>query len=370
MSMQFTCSTKPLSDALNLGVINANVSKFNKKSCMAQVTANGNNLKINLEAASIVTELRLKGSGSGEASTAFVDNLLLKQLVASIETATVVLEFEENGLTIHSGKSKFTLPKLVDEKEAPDLSAPSMPDYTEKAHDIKKEAWKFIEDHQMFAIGMSFIRPVYTKVWMGEDSDVLVGDMDNGIFTHSKKGTLGNTCVLVDTIINLFTSLPEDAKILQIGKGYQVQAATDGFEYVSEISPEYEDDEKTGSYRSDMILDMMDHKDTQGIKVSAAAVNKLLAQAALLAPGSDDTITLSVKGDVLTLQDNNIDGKVAIEGVADTEFSVEFRSKLLKPMISNYGDESVHIAPIKQGDDVAGIVVWNDALTSVLAGVE
>lgn len=367
--MNFVVSTKPLTDALNLGIINANVSKFHRTSCLAQVTMEGDTLRINLEAPAVVSQLKLKGSGEkGKKETIFVDNLLLKQLVATLETSTVTLEISEDGLTIHSGKSKFTLPRVVDENDAPDLNAPQLPEYTSNPEKIDKEAWKFIDDHQMYAIGMSFVRPIYTKVWVGENGDVIIGDFDNSNFTHSKKSNLGKTCVLVSNIINLFTSLPDDATIGQVGRGYIVSASTDAFDYLAEIIPEYEEDENTGSYNSDIILRMMDHSKLEGCKVKASALNKLLSQAAILASGTEETIHLSIKSGFLSLYDRNIDGKVEVNAPEGMEFDVEFRSKLLKPFIANYEDEEIYLAPyIGDEGEINGVIVWTDDLTSILA---
>jgi hypothetical protein len=60
--VKFTVSTKPLSNALDLGVINANISKYYQTSCLAQITCNKHDLRINLEASFIRTELHPKGS--------------------------------------------------------------------------------------------------------------------------------------------------------------------------------------------------------------------------------------------------------------------------------------------------------------------
>ena len=68
---------------------------------------------------------------------------------------------------------------------------------------IDNSDWKFVKDYQMYAIGMSFVHPVYTQVWIGSEGDVIVGDFDNSIFTFSKKNKLGKTCLLSNTIFYL-----------------------------------------------------------------------------------------------------------------------------------------------------------------------
>lgn len=367
--MNFNVSTKPLTDALNLGVVNQNVSKFYQKSCLAQVTASKRDLKINLEAANVLSEVHLKGSGdSDEVVTMFVDCLLLKQLVSTFEPSVTTFEFTEGGLILHSGKSKFTLPKMLDDSEL-ELTAPNTSESATGASiDIDKSDWKFIKDHQMYAIAMSFIHPVYTRVWVGNDGDVLVGDFDNSLFTHSKKSKLGNTCLLSDTIINLFNTIPDGAKLRSIGDSYIITVSTDGFDYISEFKPIYESDEGVGSYNSDIILEMMAH-DKDGIRMNTAAINKFLNQAALLSTNTEDTIKLSVGDGHISLVDSNVDCKLPVEGEAEP-FSVEFKTSLLKSVVSNFDEEVVSIAPMKQEDEIAGILVWSKAMTVVLAGVD
>ena len=136
--MNFNVSTKPLTDALNLGVINQNVSKFYQKSCLAQVTASKRDLKINLEASNVLSELHLRGSGDSEETvTTFVDCLLLKQLVSTFEANVTTFEFTEGGLILHSGKSKFTLPKMIDDSEL-ELNSPSKLEGQSSIIDIDK----------------------------------------------------------------------------------------------------------------------------------------------------------------------------------------------------------------------------------------
>lgn len=366
--MKFTVSTKPLSNALDLGIVNQNVSKFYQKSCLAQLTAADKDLIINLEAANVLSELRLKGSGdSTEKVTIFVDCLLLKQLVATFDAPVTTLEFTDSGLVLHSGKSKFVLPKMIDGTEL-QLRSPSN-ETPESIIDIDKSDWKFIKEHQMYAIAMSFIHPVYTRVWLGESGDVLVGDFDNSLFTHSKKSKLGKTCLVSDTIINLFNVLPDGAKLKKLEDSYIITVDTDGYEYISEFKPVYETDQGVGSYNSDIILEMLVTDENTAITVNTGVINKFLSQAALLSSSTEDSIVFSVKDNKLTLKDANVDCKVPIESVPE-EYSVEFKTVLLKSVMSNFDEDSIHISPMKQDDEVAGIVAWTKNMTVVLASIE
>ena len=376
--MKFIVSTKPTKSALDLAIINSNVSKFYSKSCLAEVSANANTLTINLEAASIVSEVKLKGSGdTDEASTVFVDSLVLKQLIASFDSPTIIFEFTESGLVLHTGKSKFTLPKMTDDSDMALARPLKVLELSNCVNvDVDSSAWKFVKDHQMFAIAMSFVHPVYTHVWVSDGDDVVVGDFDNSIFTHSHKSNLGCCCLLSDTIVNLLMSLPEGSKIVRDpeSRSYIINGSTDSFDYIAQFTPKYESDPGVGSYNADMVLSMMPDSSDQAVTLDSDKISKLLNQASLLSTSSEDTITLSVRDKQAWLHDNNVNGSVDIKPSCDwdkiKEYSVEFRTALLKSAMSNYsGDISIY--PCMADDDIVGGVVMKDKdVTTLLAGVE
>lgn len=371
--MKFTLSTKPFVDSLNLGIIPANVSKFHKTSCLAQLTVqDASTLAVNLEASSICSMIVLKGSAelSDEIRTMFVDSLLLKQLSATLDSATLTLEFTEGGLVIHSGKSKFNLPKMIDDSDI-ELKKPDTDVLQTSGVEIDKTGWKFIKEYQMYAIAMSFIHPVYTRVWLSQTGQVLVGDYDNSLFTYSTKGDLGTTCLITDTIVNLFNSLPDGARLFNANNKYLVQVKTDGFELVTQFTPEYESNEDVGSYHSDMIIEMMDHDVDKAVKVNAGALNKFLSQAALLSNSIEDTIKFIVDGNKVRLVDNNVDCVVTTESKPSVSYEVVFKTAFLKSVISHYiGDEDIHISPVEQEGQTVGAVFWNSDVTTVLAGTD
>ena len=242
--------------------------------------------------------------------------------------------------------------------------------------DVDSSAWKFVKDHQMFAIAMSFVHPVYTNVWVSDSDDVVVGDFDNSIFTHSHKSNLGCCCLLSDTIVNLLMSLPEGSKIVRDpeSRSYIINGSTDSFEYIAQFTPKYESDPGVGSYNDDMVLSMMPDSSDQAVTLDSDKISKLLNQASLLSTSSEDTITLSVRDKQAWLHDNNVNGSVDIKPSCDwdkiKEYSVEFRTALLKSAMSNYsGDISIY--PCMADDDIVGGVVMKDKdVTTLLAGVE
>ncbi len=368
--MKFTCNTKPLSTALDLGIINSNVSTYHKKSNIVQLTIEEGKLKINIETASIKTQIDLNGNSEGEGSSRiFVGSLILKQLISSLDTSTVTLEITDSGLKITSGKSNFTLPKVIDGDEI-ELDVPSSPaeDATWITND--KASWKFVKDHQLFALAMSYIHPIYTRVWVGDAGDVLVGDMTNALFTRSTLNKLGNTCLLSDTVINLFTCLPDDSRVTKAtdGRNYLVSATTEGFTYISEFTPYYESDEGVGSYNSQIFLDAMNNI-SEGITCKASAIGKVLSQAELLTTTNEDTIKLSVEPGKLTLVDKNVNCTIDVTGESNA-YELEFKVVPLKKIITNYGDADITICPHYVDGEISGIKVTDNVLTTLFGGVD
>lgn len=369
--MKYIVNTKPLSDSLNLGVVNSNINDYFQKSLIAQITASSEFLRINLEADLITSEIRLKGKFDGDGTeTRLVSAAMLKQLVSTFESNVTEIEFIEGGIKLYSGKSNFTLSEIIGNNYF-ELNRPTRynnPSTNEI--EIKKADWKFVKDYQMYALAMSWARPVYTRVWIGEAGDVIVGDMDNSIFTHSVKSNIGVTCLFKDTIINLFNSLPEGAKLRVEDGHYTVSVETDGYSFLTEFTPEYESNPDIGEYSSDIILGMMDRPESS-LTVSTSQLKKILSQATLLSTGKDDIIEMSLANNILTLKNKNVKGDISTKG-SIKNFTITFKTEMLKSVLGNYNDETIHLvnSTNEDTDETVGILVWSDDLTTIVAGVE
>lgn len=367
--MKFQLSTKPLADALNLGVIQANISKYYRVSCLAQLTATKHELRVNLEASNVVTELLLKGTGDEDGPvTAFVDCLVLKQLVGTFEANATTIEYTTGGIILHSGSSKFTLPFLAEADDG-ELKRPQLaPDNASKVP-VDLNDWKFIKDYQMYAIALSFVHPIYTNAWIGKDGDVIVGDFDNSLFTFSKKSKLGRTCLIPDTIVNLFNSLPEGAVITLMDKSYRVDVKTDSYEYASEFSPKYEDEDNNGNYSAEAIMGSVQKDEASSITVAVAPIAKLLSQADLLSSGGDTKINFAIVGNEVRVYDENVDCKVKFEGNCP-EFDIPLNSSQFKSIIGHVDAETVKISPAMMDSQVAGLTIWTGNLTIMVGAVD
>ena len=364
--MKFTLATKPLQNAIDLGIIKENISKFNQKSCLAQITATQETLRINIEAPSIYTEITLRGSGDAEGTeTIFVDCSLLRQLVDSFDKDVTTIDFVEGGIVLHSGSSKFTLPKLI---EANNLSL-SRPTTTtdENVIELKSGDWKFVKEHQMFAISVWMIHPVYTKVWIGEDGKVIIGDIDNVIFTLSDKSNLGSTCLLNPTIINLFTNLPEGSKIKKVDNSYLLSVETDGYSLSSQFIPEYESDEGVGSYNSEAILTTL-AKPESYIEVDVAPIVKFLNQADIVATSQDTSTSFKVEGNTMILNRGSGDFKMEVAKTGElADYVGDFKSTFFKSIFSSIDSDRIKIGPVYNDGELSGSLFWTDNLAIVLA---
>lgn len=367
--MKFTLSTKPLKTAINLVVVNANVSKFFTRSLMIEMTATRDTLTINTEASALLSEATLRGVGDEERAVIFVDALQLKALISTLNAAQVELEFTNNSLIIRSGKSSFSLPKQADESDGNFASPEPLTDnLIANATPVDGGSWKFIKDHQLYAIATSYTEPVYTYIWVGADGDVLVGDKVNSLFTHSEVGQLNTNCLLRDTVVNLITSLPENAQIVRVGNKYIVFISNDSYEYRTQITP-LEENEQNGIYSSDIIISIMELGDSY-IEVSAADILTALNQSALLTTDKNPKIEFCVSDGALRLKDRRVDIEIPAKGKIDMPYSILFKTNMLKSVISNSPDDELKIGPRVTDGDIAGIIVHTTQMTSVLACVD
>lgn len=372
--MIYTVATKPLCDGLNLAIVNSNVSKFSQKSNVAQLSVKDGLLYVNIETDNVFSEASFKGGAEGDGSPiVLVDCLKLKQLVGTFDAPVTKIEFVDGGVVLYSGKSKFTLAKIIDVEDM-ELTRPNTEGTVISTSDLDVESWKFVDDHQMFAIAMSFINPVFTRVWAGQDGDIIVGDMDNGIFTHSMKNTLDETCLLRSEVINTFASVPSGAKITKRDKSYIVSIETDGYTFCSEIKPDYEDNPKFGSYNADIILNMMVKTDDKAVKVNTPRILKSLSQSELLRSESIDThvVKVTLENGQMSFVDSSINCVVDVEGDTSAAYTINMKSKTLRSAISNLDEEVVMVAPAvnDESQEIVGLLMWTKNIVILVAGAE
>lgn len=366
--MKFTVSTKPLINAIDLGIIKENMSKFNRLSMIAQVTATQDTLTINVEAPRIVTEMALKGSIDGELEepiSVFVDSVSFKALIDSFENDVTTLEFVENGLILHSGSSKFTL-TTVPSPTGASLSKPVAPSNTEPIP-FNKENWEFVKSHQMFAISIWMIHPVYTRVYVGSTKDVIVGDIDNSIFTLSHKSDFPHTMLLKPSIVNLFTNLPEGASIYAQDDTYIIDIATDSYAIRTQFTPEYESDEGVGSYNYDTIFPVL-QPTSNWLEFSVAPISKFINQSEILTVGSDHVISVKLAENKLSITygDSKYTTDVTKEGEFG-DFAGDFNAAFFKAIFSSLDGDTVKMCPVFDDDgSLNSGLFWTDNMSVVI----
>lgn len=368
--MKFTVATKPLSSALNLGIVPGNISRFFTLSCMVQLTSTSDELKINIETSKVCTELKLKGHGDEPGPvTTFVDSATLRSLVSTLESTTLDIEYVDSGVIIHSGRSKFNLSKMSDTDEL-DLKVPVF-DVLSDSVPIVTAQWRFIKEHQMYALAMSFITPIYRNIWISAAGESMVGDYDNSVFTLSHNGGLGQTCLLSDTIVNLINSLPSGAKLFRNGRDFIVTLETDSFTYASQFTPDYENEGNVGSYNAEIIKSQLAILEENCVEADNKSIVKFISQADLLSDSSDDTLKVLVKPDVLHLSNESLSVDIPVTGPVSFEYEQEFRIAMLKLVIGHMDDDTIHLSPV-QGEDnsVVGIVFSTKSMSVVLASID
>jgi hypothetical protein len=373
--MKFTLSTKPLKNVINLGIIKANVSKFYYRSSVVQISATKDTLKLNIEAASIKTKMTLSGSGDEDATVmSIVDCSTFKGLIDSIDTDIITIEFVSGGICVYAGTSKFSIPQVVDPGEVT-LNEPISEYTTSETVEIKPENWQFVKDHQLYAISTSKDYPVYTNVWVGKDGDVIVGDFVASLFTHSKYSDFNSTCLLPTSLINLFTSIPDGSTISRIDKNYVLNVETDGYSMVTEFIPNYEDDDSVGNYSSDIILNMLTHPESN-IEVDVAPILKFINQTSILNQNDLGKITEFTVGDGKLVLKNR-SNSYSMDVDTEDSYTVMFLTDMLKRVLSNMDDGTVHIGPVvrtstaENGETtrrVIGCIIWTDTITTIIAG--
>lgn len=368
--MKFTVSTKPLKNVTDLGIIKANISKFYYRSNIVQITASRDTLKLNIEAAGIKSRMTLKGSGdSDEPAAIMVDCSMFKNLIDSIDSDILSLEFIEGGLYIYAGTSKFAIPQMLDVADV-QLNEPVDSFTAASTITIKPDDWKFVKDHQMYAISDSAQHPVYTNVWVGKDKDIIVGDFDSSLFTYSKHGDFDNTCLFPTSLINLFTSIPEGSTVSRIDRNYVLSISTDSYSMITEFTPKYEDDESVGSYNSEIILGMLTHPENF-VTIEVGPITKFINQTSILSQTDlDKIIDFTIADGKLTL--TNKSSNYSMEVTSTDNYTVKFTSDVLKSVLSNFDSDKINIAPMVRDEGgetkTIGCIFWTESLTTLLAG--
>lgn len=367
--MKFVVATKPLKSATALGIIKANISKFYNRSGIVQITATRDALKINIQASGIKTRITLSGSGDSDvAESIIVDCSVFKNLIDSIESEVIAIEFVPGGISIHADTSKFAISQMIDVADMR-LEEPMEPTNAEASVTVKPSDWQFVKDHQMYAIATKDTHPVYMNAWVGADGDVIVGDFDLSMFTYSKRGAFGNTCLFPTALINLFSSIPEGSTVSKIGKNYILSIISESYSIITEITPKYEDDEAVGSYNSKIILDMLVHPESY-VTIEAGAITRFINQTSIISKAElDKVFDFTVQGNELTLANATSSYSMTIESTSENKFTVKFNSDLFKSVLSNFDSETINVAPMVRNGTAIGCIFWTDNLTTLLAGV-
>lgn len=373
MSTKFTLSTKPLKNSLGLAIIDANVSQFVSKSTVVQIEVADNKLHIITEASAITSMVELAGTQDGDPASMLIDAVLFKKLVSTITAQQITLELTDNYIIVYAGKSKFNLPKLGGTDQM-SLNKPTKIEDSaaETAKVVDKKVWKFVHDHQLFAKATSPEIPIYTYVYAGDSGDVLVSDYKKSIFTHSSVGNspFDEPVLITDTIVNLFTAVPDGAKIVpNTSEGsYIVLVSTDGYTYTAEFFPQYENGD-LGNYNAETFIPLFSVVDKPVSTVQVSDVKAMIVQASLLSNTRDNCIRCTVDPEQVTFSADNVNCVIPSNGGPDSSYSLDLDFTQFKSIVSSAPSATINISPVEYDGSINGITLVSDSLTVVIAGV-
>lgn len=375
LEKKVVCNTKPVVDALDLGVINANISVHYRLSTLLQITGTKNLITMSTAAAGVLSEMKVKGLSEGikdsEKVTALIDAEKFKSLMGTVDTNSVEIKFIDGGIELWAGSSRYVFPACVD---ANDYTLPTLSKSEPDAQviDINVNNWKSILNSQTFALATSFLMPVYNYVWVGEDGTVLTGDMDISQFTKSNKGSdLPETCLVPDTILNLLAAVPDGAQIIKLSKMYQIHLVTDTFEYTSQFALKHESDEDVGDYNSDIILSQFEPSNNT-FDVSVSALRKAINQIGIVSNIESNTkIDVSLEKNVLRVISSEVNVPIEVKVNDNTEdWKSTFYYKHLQKTVSHFDDDTIQVSPIVRDNEVAGLLMVGEELQIIIAGVQ
>lgn len=371
--MKFTLNVQPLKDAMDLGIISSNISKFFEKSTVIQLTAQGDTLRINTQATSLISEACIKGSNEdGGYATAIVDCILFKSLVSTLTSNEMSLDFQDNSLVVESGKSKFNVPKLLTDEDAASLDRPASVDKLKDKFCTKLEpaTWKYIQDHQLYAVAMSQIQKVYTRVWTSADKGVLTGDPQMSLFTFQEHSALDSDCLVSATVVNLLSALDEDSLLYHYNdSSYVAVMNCDAFTFTSQFTVEHEDETGIGTYAADMIFDMVLDDTQQPVKVSKSKLCANIKQASLFASSSNPLISVEADENGVKLVNKNVNCRISKDN-AGISYSASFAVSDIDTVVSHMDEDSILIAPVVKDGEVFGLRFSTSNMVALLGGME
>lgn len=368
--MKYVVSRESLVKSVDLAIINKNVTKLYQKSAIVQITASKECLKLNVESTAIKTEVILLGNAEttdgSDYGVAFVDCVQFKSLINTLTSEVVSFEFVSGGLVIYSEKSKFMLSNIIN-VNAFNLESPNFDEEPVKNPvPLELSGWRTLQNKQLYALANPYTtKPVFTRAWIGSNSTILVCNVDDGIYTMSERVTLGEDCLLTDTIINMIASMPDGAELYTNGNhSYYLVVDKDSFRYVSKFTPDYEGNGLT--YHSEMIVGKIEEQ-TGKIVIPKDQIAKFLTQVSIVSSNTaDNDMYMQFSEGRIHFKSVNIDCSVdssVVEQIDD--FDVKLNCKRLYTALSHF-DENDLVFSVIRNDETAVALCISDGDTDVM----
>lgn len=371
--MKFSLNVKPLKDAMDLGIISGNISKFFEKSTVVELSVTGSELQLNTQATSLLSEATIKGNNEdGGDAYAIVDCMLFKSLIGSLDSNTVTLDFQDTSVVVKSGKSKFNVPKLLTDEDDVSLDKPvSVNDLGNKfCGQLDVNVWKYIKDHQLYALASSMVYKVYTKVWVDKEQGVLTGDSENSMFTYYPKGDLQGTNLVSSTIVNLLSSLEETTKLYSVDTTtYVACMSVDSFDFRAQFTVDVDGDSRIGDYGSDMIFNMVLDDSQSEVPVSKDNMYADIKRASLFSSAFNPTITLKADDNGVYLVNDNVNCCLNSDS-SDIDYELVFNVSELDTVVSHMDLSDLSMSPVvKEGEVLAIRFKSDNGFVALIGGI-
>lgn len=372
--MKISVSLVDLKNALNLTIINSNISKFYTISCITQMQIVDGKLIINTVAQDLCSEARINGidSDSGSSELYYVDSKNFKSLIFSLSSAldVVTVELNDNSAKIYANTSRYIVPKMLESNVSSDagMKRPTIDTTDAKSCGMSSSNWKYVKDHQMYALSTTSIHPIYSKIWVGVAGDIIVGDFSKNLFTHSTKSTLNRTCLVTNTMINLLCDLPDNAEMYELPSGDYLLCATygDSLSYYAEVAV----DNNAKDYQAEYLFRMLvPEDDTTYVEAYADEMCALISRARMLSTNNTPLVELKMDSHSVVISSDTVYGEVDVTDGHCDEYSMKFMADLLYNALSKYLGSYVKLSPLYRGSLPIGIRITDDTVCTILTGM-
>lgn len=367
MKLNFTVSTKPLVDGVNISIIDGNITRYYPKSGIVYISAGDGKLTIHHDGEYVSTSITFRGSCDDGSSAVYVDAALFKKLINTLSSDHVTFEFSQSSLVLHSGSAKYLLQQTAAEF-TPNVISELTSDELDHSIPIDVNDWKQLKSNQLYAKSSNVRNMIYTLVYISDSGDALVCDMDNSLLTHSSISGIGETCMIPDGVVYMLASMQSGCLVKRDDK-FIAASVTDAYECLASFAPIYESDD-IGSYNADMIINLLQANNDSSMLAKVSDLKKAMNQASLLSTNKNYIIKCDFTSDAILFKTSTMECSIPVVNGPSEPFMLNFNPELLGKVIFHMPSDDISIRPTYNGDTIVGITCECGFLTVTLAACE